>query len=58
MLTMATPDLFYISPALLAEAELVQPCNWGRIIRGLGARHFKFFREVLFESVRSASLGG
>jgi hypothetical protein len=50
------PDqfLYYVTPRLLAAGDLVEPGNWGRMLRGIGARHNAFFRETLLEVVRLA----
>jgi len=48
-----TDQFFHVSNLLYTEGDMVQ-ANWGRVILGAGPAHNHFYREYLFERIRSA----
>lgn len=47
------PLFFYRSGAFYQPGEIVQAGNWGRVIQAHGNRHNLFFRELVYESIRT-----
>lgn len=46
---------YHCSSALLRSGSIIEPGNWGRIIRKTGWAHNQSAREVILEHVRQAS---
>jgi hypothetical protein len=43
---------FHFAPIMLAPGSIIEPGNFGRIIRQRGAAHNLYRREMIFEAVR------
>lgn len=46
-------ELFHTSGLMYEPGDVIQPGNWGRVILGAGPGHNLYFRELLFEEVRT-----
>jgi hypothetical protein len=46
-------DYFHLSGASLAVGSVIQPGNWGRIIRTVGWRHPEALKEMALENARN-----
>ena len=45
-------DLFHLSGGCLGAGSIVEPGNWGRVLRAHGWNHAQAFREMALESAR------
>ena len=45
-------DFFHLSGGCLGVGSIVEPGNWGRVLRALGWNHPAAFREMALESAR------
>lgn len=49
------PSHFHLSGAMLAPGSIIQPGNWGRLIRAYGWQHNHSLRETALEQARLAT---
>src|SRR5690348_13381532 len=49
-------ELFHIAPIRLERGSIIQPGNWGRIVKAHGWNHPAAFREAILENVRTSRI--
>lgn len=45
--------MFHLTRKLLAPGDLIEPGNWGRVLRNIGPSHISWNREAVLENIRA-----